>query len=163
MKTVCISSVERVRIFVINKVFPVVCIGSFLKCAKYLALEMVLSSQCVCFVATSAPAPVPSICLTYSAISGDNCQNWMWGRENVSYLSLEFYREGCVCCCQKECFFFCSWKCWHLEIFWAVLREITLLVPFFLPYRNGCYAWDSSSSGGDGLAVSRNAFGPCKT
>lgn len=56
---------------------------------KYLALAMVLGSQCVCFAALSAAAPVPSICLTYSAISGDNCQNCMWGRESVSYPSLE--------------------------------------------------------------------------
>lgn len=44
-----------------------------------------------------------------------------------------------------------AWLCAFMCIF---------LFFFFFPYRNGCYARNSSSSGGDGLAVSRHNFGP---
>lgn len=78
----------------INKVCPVVCIGSFLKGAKISILPFKWCSVpsvfalllCLCL-------PLPCVCLTYSAL----------GRALKAAIS-GCWSEGCTCCCQKEWF-----------------------------------------------------------
>lgn len=104
-------------IFVINKVWPILCIGSFLRGAKISTLPLEWCSVPVCSLCCCVCTCPCALCVPDSALSGDSSQSCLWGRENVSISGC--WSEGCTCCCPKVWFsmVLCSWKCWCLAIF----------------------------------------------